>query len=319
MSSELFLVTLRSIAPAALLLLIVSTHAHTAESSTKCKFFTLASYKRSSNAIWLLHMLYICSTHAGPNITLSKSSSTAPVVANGTNYTLYREFVTEGDIQELNVDWKRDPFPLDPYNGTYRIEKSQIDIKTLRASLVLWDIQVVPDNGDYTVTASNNCGSSNKTVFYLHVDVSCPVYETPQPLILSNSSVLAEPDLTNILLLTVTFHGPSDNSFLTIWSSGDSVICLEDSEFTHPGFRCDRSLLGPCWFVANLWLLDPTYASSREYSVYATDTGNVIRGNSSTIDLGESQNCVHISHAFLCMCPFTVRYCEAATSAILPD
>ena len=209
------------------------------------------------------------------------------MVSNGTNYTLYQEFVTDRDVQDLNITWTRIPFPLDPSTENVKIENSVIDSRTLRASLILWDIQVVPTNGDYTVTASNGCGVSNKTVFYLHVDVSCSQDNIPQPLILENSTVLAEPALQEVLLLTVTFYGPSDKGFVTLWRLGTSHICLEESEFHSTRFSCDRKVLGPCWFKANLWIENPSYASSGQYSVFATDSSDE-KSNSSTVYLSKS-------------------------------
>ena len=208
------------------------------------------------------------------------------MVSNGTNYTLYQEFVTEGDVHDLSIVWSREPFPLDPSNATHREENTYVDSKTVNASLILWDIQLVPTDGKYTVTASNDCGASNKTVFYLHVDITCTKYETPQPIILMNTSTLAEPDLENTLQLSVIFHGENNDDFVTLWTAGDSEICLEDSDYHFPGFRCERTSLGPCWFTADLWILNPTYDSSGEYSVHATDSGGN-EGNSSTVDLSE--------------------------------
>ena len=243
------------------------------------------------NASYCLHGLYVYKQlyipRSGPNITLSHHTTTTPTVRNGTNYTLYQDFVTDdGDVQDLNITWTRVPFPLDSASNTFRIENTVINSRVLNASLILWDIQVVPTEGTYTVTASNGCGVSNKTDFYLDVEV-CGQYDMPQPIILQNSTAIAEPDLGEVLQLTVTFHGPSSEDFVTLWSSGNSAICLENSDFHKTGFNCDRTVLGPCWFKANLWIHSPSYADSGEYSVYATDNGDD-RGNSSTVNLSES-------------------------------
>ena len=250
----------------------------------------------------------------GPNITLSQRSSSAPVVRNGTNYTIYQEFVSDGNIQDLNISWTREPFGLDPTTQTFRIENTIVDSRTLKASIVLWNIQVVPDKGEYTVTASDECGVSNRSVFSLDVvdSMSCNQYEKPQPIILQNSTAVAEPDLGPILQLTVKFHGPSDGDFLPLWMFEDMEICLEESDNVR--FNCDRTVLGVCSFQANLWVLSPSYASSGQYSVFAIDTSGDDRGNSSIINLSKFTN-ASVSHSvYVCLC---VRYCEATQGAVL--
>ena len=227
---------------------------------------------------------YIVCMCLGPNITLSQRSTSVPVVRNGTNYTIYQEFVTDGNIQDLNITWTRIPYPLDPTTHNFRIENTIHDSRVLKASLVLWNIQVVPGKGKYTVTASNECGVSNKTVFSLDVDSTCTQYSKPQPIILQNSTAVAEPNVGVFLQLTATFRGASDGDYAALWMLEDSEICLEQSD-DNKNFNCDRTVLGACWFQANLWMLSPSSASSGQYSVFAIDGDD--RGNSSIINLSK--------------------------------
>jgi hypothetical protein len=255
---------------------------------------------------------YIVCMCLGPNITLSQRSTSVPVVRNGTTYTIYQEFVTDGNIQDLNISWTRIPYPLDPTTQNFRIENTILDSRVLKASLILWNIQVVPDKGKYTVTASSECGVSNKTVFSLDVDSTCTQYSKPQPIILQNSTAVAEPDVGAFLQLTATFRGPSDGDYAALWMLEDSEICLEQSnDFTN--FNCNRTVLGACWFQANLWILSPSFASSGQYSVFAIDGDD--SGNSSIINLSEFTVFISLGLSlfeFVC-----VRYCEATPGTIL--
>jgi hypothetical protein len=204
-------------------------------------------------------------------------------VNNGSNYTLYQEFVTEGDIQELNITWKQSPYGFNATSYNYRTERTVIST-TLRASLVFWDIQVWPDDGAYTVTASNECGASNESVLRLHVVETCFKYPKPEPVRQHNTTVLAEPEIQGAVQLTATFHGPNSGDYRTEWKEDDSVVCTEYSNIPLH-FRCNQSVmfLVHCMFVANLWILSPSYTSSGQYSVYSIYSDGT--SSNSTIDL----------------------------------
>ena len=204
-----------------------------------------------------------------------------PVVGNGSNYTLYQEFVTDGDVHNLNITWHRIPSPLDPSTDSFRVENHFIDSMTVNASLFLWNIQLTPDDGKYTVIASNDCGMSNQSVFRLHVDI-CEQYEKPQPQTRHNIMVVAELELPNPLKLMVKFRGASDGIFQTDWNFGDSD-CLEYGKHTSK-FSCNRTVMVACYFAANLWITNATYTDSDLYIVHALDDDGD-KSNASTIDL----------------------------------
>ena len=219
---------------------------------------------------------------SGPTITRSHRSTPYPVESNGSNYTLYQEFVTEGNVHNLNIMWSRIPYSLEYSNGSYRLDDDVINNTTLNASLTLWNIQFFPDYGNYTVEASNNC-TSNKTHFFLDIDV-CEPDKLPQPITQRNVTVIAEPALPNPLNLVVKFNGTSEAIFApTYWSFGYQA-CLESGS-QHSKFSCNRTVTGQCSFVANLWIPDATYVNAGLYTVQALRDAE--HTNASTVDLRE--------------------------------
>ena len=202
------------------------------------------------------------------------------MLSNGSNHTLYQEFVTDGNVGELNITWTRIPFSLDPSTESFGIENRAVSNTTLRASLSLWDIQLIPDDGVYTVVASHSCGASNQTTFKLHIDV-CEEYEKPQPLTAHNVTVIAEPQLPNGIHLVVIFRGESDSNFLLYWTFGGSS-CLEFGP-NSTKYSCYRTPMSQCLFGAHLWITNATYADSDNYTVRGISTDD--QSNASTVEL----------------------------------
>ena len=116
------------------------------------------------------------------------SSIIIKLTSNGSNYTIYQEFVTEGTVCDLNIMWGRIPSSLASSNGSFRVENQIVNNSTLNASLTLWNIQPFPDEGNYTVVASNNC-TSNGTYFILQVNI-CEPNKLPEPVIKYNIRVI---------------------------------------------------------------------------------------------------------------------------------
>ena len=202
------------------------------------------------------------------------------MVNDGSNYTLYQEFVTEGNVGDLNITWTRAP-PLDPPTDVFRTEKHVINNRTLHASLILFNIQ---ENGRYTVTASNGCGMSNSTVFRMQVHY-CSEYDVPEPLTEYNLMVIPEPELPNVLHLYVRFLGSSYGDYQTIWHFEDAS-CLEYAPHTSH-MSCNRTTLQHCRFEAHLWIANVTKENSDSFTVQGVDD-DFDMGNSSTIELRTS-------------------------------
>lgn len=211
----------------------------------------------------------------GPSITLSHSSAQTIPVFNGSNYTLYQEFVTDGNVSELSITWMRSP-QLDP--TTVRKEEHVINNRTLSASLIIWNIL---QTARYTVTASNGCGMNNTKVFHIQVHY-CAEYEKPEPRTQYELMVIPEPELPNMLHLCVKFLGSSDTNYLTLWSFQNNH-CLELSQPT-PQINCSRFRLPQCRFEAHLWIANVTYKNSTSYTVVGMDDYGD-EGNNSTIEL----------------------------------
>ena len=217
----------------------------------------------------------------GPSVTLSHRSTLGPVVNNGSSITLYQEFVTEGDVSDLNILWSRIPSPLDSSTGSYSIKNHVINNTTLNSSLTLWNIQLIPDEGNYTVAASSNC-TSNRTHFLLHVYI-CEPEKVPRPLNRHNTTAIAEPTLPNVVNLIVKFHGATQVDWsLTDWSFRDTE-CIETTQ-PPSMFSCNRTVIATCTFTANLWIPNATAANSGLYTVLAISTVGESSTNAS-IDL----------------------------------
>lgn len=140
----------------------------------------------------------------------------------------------------------------------------------------------MPDEGNYSVTASNGC-TSNTTHFYLQL-YKCEVTKVPEPLQHHNVTVLAEPTLPNVLQLTMTFHGNPELFWsITRWAFGRDQ-CFESAP-PPSVFNCNRTLIGSCTFTADLWIPNPTYVNSGRYVVQAITSVGLSPPNNATIDL----------------------------------
>lgn len=188
----------------------------------------------------------------------------------------------EGNVGDLNIMWIRIPSSLASSNGSFRVENQIVNNSTLNASLTLWNIQPFPDEGNYTVVASNNC-TSNGTYFILQVNI-CEPNKLPEPVIKYNVRVIPEPELPNILKLVAEFRGETNVFYAsTDWKFGDRG-CLEGSLEDGRQFSCNRTVaLDQCAFVANLWIPNVTYANSGKYTVQARNDDKW--SNASIVDL----------------------------------
>lgn len=191
----------------------------------------------------------------------------------GENVTIYRVFITDGNLNGLNITWTRVPSALSYSAGRYKTNTTFTDNRA-NASIVLWNLMLVPDIGRYTVTACSNC-TCNETTFELQI-WPCDPDKLPQPLQLYNTLLIAEPSLSGPLPMYVKFHGISTNSFQfpIDWTYNGKDICYQDSTaHDTANFSCNSTNLGNCTFITNFYIYHPSHANSGNYTVQAIGSG----------------------------------------------
>ena len=217
----------------------------------------------------------------GPFISLSSHSPLNFHTTNGSSTTVYQIFITEGSASDLQISWNRSPYLLQP-RSRYLIDSRVIDDRTLNASLIIWEAQLNPDQGNYTVTAANEC-TANSTEFYLHFS-KCEATQLPKPFQRYNETIIIESPSPNVLHLSVVFHGPVDLTVsVTAWNF-ESIQCVETG--CPPNmFRCNRTIINSSIFTADLWIYNASYASTGQYTVRAIPTVGLSPPNNASVNL----------------------------------
>ena len=194
---------------------------------------------------------------------------------------MYRVFHTNSNPRELSITWTREPARLSQSSGRYKISTTYSD-SSVKASIALWDLMLMPDFGSYTVMACSNC-TCNKTIFVLYL-FSCDPELTPQPVQLYERTAVTEASLPNTLLLYVVFKGNSNGFFYTTsWTHNGVEVCIEDAD--SPPYSCNRTTYGDCSFTANLYIHHPTHKDSGNYTVQAIGGGSA--SHNATIHVGK--------------------------------
>ena len=185
---------------------------------------------------------------------------------------MYRVFHTESDVMELNITWTRLPSPLDHSISNFS-NHTVFSNSSLNASLTMRDLKVYPDYGNYNVRVCSNCTCAN-TTFILYL-FNCVPENLPQPVQKYQRTVIAETALEATQWLYTAFVGPPGRFYYsTTWSHGSKDVCDEDDPNKSHSFNCTRTAYGNCSFTANLYIRNPTYKDSGNYTVEAVGTGN---------------------------------------------
>ena len=218
---------------------------------------------------------------AGPFISLSSHSPLNLHTTNGSSTIVYQIFLTEGSAGDLNISWSRSPYPLQP-QSRYHIDSHVINDRTLNASLIIRGAQLKPDQGNYTVTAANEC-MANSNKFYFQFS-TCEAAQLPKPFQQYNETIITESPSPNVIHLSVAFHGPVDLSVsVTAWNF-ESIQCVETGSPPNM-FRCNRTIIDSSIFTADLWIYNASYTSTGQYTVQAISTVGLSPPNNASVNL----------------------------------
>lgn len=194
---------------------------------------------------------------------------------------MYRHFHTEGDLHELIINWTRVPASLSLSAGRYKTS-TNFSVDDIRVSITLWGLMILPDFGRYTVTVCSNCTCAN-TTYVLRLS-ECDPDTTPEPVGAHYTKIIAETALTDPLMVYVIFTGSTDSLLYTLyWSRDNHDVCPTSTNSVLS--RCNRTVFGNCTFTANLYIHQPSYKDSANYTVQAV--GYDHSSNKSTYDIGE--------------------------------